>query len=289
MNSKYDFAFSEEEKNKMREEYLNGYSIRDIAKKYNIKSSLWIHKKLLEGIARNNSEAGVFAHKKHPDSFKHTDESKKKMREIRLTYMKEHPECTAWRKRNEPSYPEKCFIKFLKENEYDKKYFIEREKSVFPFYIDFAFMPDMVAVEIDGSQHILDEERIKRDKEKDELLISKGWKVLRVTENLVKTDWKQLKQSLDNILSSNIKLDKVGIFTLKGRTYEKKARNENGRTEKMEKSFFSQRKVKERPSYCELVELKRNLPMTKIGKIFGVSDNTIRKWIKQYEKFGNFK
>ena len=108
---------------------------------------------------RSLSEAIFIAHKNKPDKFKHTEKSKQKIREARLKYMKEHPENTAWRKRNLPSYPEECFIKFLSEKGYDKKFLIEREHPVFPFFIDFAFIDLKIAVEIDGSQHILDEKR----------------------------------------------------------------------------------------------------------------------------------
>lgn len=46
---------------------------------------------------------------------------------------------------------------------------------------------------------------------------------------------------------------------------------------------FHLRKV-ERPSYEILKELIENHPMTAIGKMFGVSDNCIRKWLKFYER-----
>jgi len=39
------------------------------------------------------------------------------------------------------------------------------------------------------------------------------------------------------------------------------------------------RKV-ERPSKKELEELLRKYPMTKVGRMYGVSDNAVRKWIK---------
>lgn len=42
------------------------------------------------------------------------------------------------------------------------------------------------------------------------------------------------------------------------------------------------RKVKIRPSREELKESIRNLPFTKIGSNYGVSDNAIRKWCKDY-------
>ena len=42
------------------------------------------------------------------------------------------------------------------------------------------------------------------------------------------------------------------------------------------------RKV-ERPSKKDLEELIKNHPITKIGKMHGVSDNAVRKWIKYYK------
>ena len=38
----------------------------------------------------------------------------------------------------------------------------------------------------------------------------------------------------------------------------------------------------ERPNKEELKQLIRTLPFTKIGEMFGVSDNAIRKWCKLY-------
>jgi len=46
------------------------------------------------------------------------------------------------------------------------------------------------------------------------------------------------------------------------------------------------RKV-DRPTKEELDYLIKNHPMTTIGKMYGVSDNAVRKWIKSYNKFGN--
>ena len=47
---------------------------------------------------------------------------------------------------------------------------------------------------------------------------------------------------------------------------------------------FNKRKVKNRPSLETLLEDLKTLPYTKVGKKYGVSDNCIRKWIKQYKK-----
>ena len=46
-------------------------------------------------------------------------------------------------------------------------------------------------------------------------------------------------------------------------------------------SHFLQRKA-ERPSKEELAELIRNTNWTQLGRMFKVSDNSVRKWAKQY-------
>jgi very-short-patch-repair endonuclease len=71
------------------------------------------------------------------------------------------------------SYPEQQFEKFLKEYGYADKYLIEREVSIFPYFIDFAFSDLKIAIEIDGSQH-LEEKRKESDNKKDELLQKNG-------------------------------------------------------------------------------------------------------------------
>lgn len=71
------------------------------------------------------------------------------------------------------SYPEKLFQELLIKYGFDKRYLIIREYCVFPYYIDFAFVDLKIAIEIDGSQHLLPE-RKKKDIKKDKLLITKG-------------------------------------------------------------------------------------------------------------------
>lgn len=50
----------------------------------------------------------------------------------------------------------------------------------------------------------------------------------------------------------------------------------------VECNSISQRKV-ERPPYDELKELVDKFNYTRVGRMFGVSDNAIRKWLKKYE------
>ena len=229
MKINYDKELTEEVKNSIIRDYVeNEYSIKEIIAKYNVKSKEYLCKKLLKNKIRSVSESGKLAHKKYQQNFKHTEETKNKIRKARLKFMKEHPEETAWRKKN-ISFPEKCFKKLLEENSIDKKFLIYREYSVFPYYIDFAFIDIKVAVEIDGSQH-LEEERQQNDRKKDELLTSKGWRVIRFTAFDVIKNSDAVLETLNKFIESNTVFEQVGIVR-KAKKYVKKPRNEYGYTE----------------------------------------------------------
>jgi very-short-patch-repair endonuclease len=269
----------EETKKDIKKDYENGLSIGKICKKYNISSKGYISNYVLSGKTRSLSESIKLAHKKYSESFKHTDETKKKMREKRLAWMKANPEKTAWRLKN-MSYPEKCFQKILEDNGLDKKYLIYREYSVFPYFIDFAFVNEKIAVEIDGSQH-LKEDRKKRDEEKDKLLISNGWKVLRIAAiEVIRDGTKALNAILELLMGSNKQYTKVGIFKAP-KKYEKVIRGEDGLSDKERLRAFNQRKV-ERPNKEELSNLLQKSNFTAIGRSYGVSDNAVRWWCKYY-------
>jgi very-short-patch-repair endonuclease len=79
---------------------------------------------------------------------------------------------------NEPSYPEKFFMKVI-ENEFNDKNYIN-EYPVGIYSIDFAWVDKKLAIEIDGDQHQRFEEYKLRDERKDSFLEIQGWKVLRI-------------------------------------------------------------------------------------------------------------
>ena len=279
MASKYDKYVEE-----IKKDYASGVlTIQEINEKYGIKSHCFVSG-VIGKEKRNRSDINRLARKKRPESYKRTEATKQKLREARYRFLEEHPEETAWRKRNKPSYPEKCFISFLKEKRYDTKYYIEREYPVFPYYIDFAFVNEKLAVEIDGSQH-LEENRKEKDLKKDSVLLSNGWKILRITEKIVKTDWDMIEKKLNELLVDvNIKYERVGLLTHRKPIKTREERDEYGRTEKQNTCFLSYRVVKDRPSKEELFGLlKQYKNFVEVGKMFNVSDNAIRKWCKWYK------
>jgi very-short-patch-repair endonuclease len=261
--------------------YVNDcYSVRDLRKKFKLQSN--DIKIILGDKIRSLSESNKLAHKKYPEKFKHSDETKKKLREIRLDFMKSNPEKTAWRLSN-VSYPEKLCIEYIEKNGLDKKYSIVREYSVFPYFIDFAFLNEMVAVEIDGSQHLLPE-RKERDNKKDKLLNDLGWLVVRISEKEIKTNIENVFNEIISILKDKPKINnhRIGLV-VKPKKYQKKERNEFGFTEKQIQTIKNQRRV-ERPQIDELKKLIKENGYRKTGKMFGVSDNAVRKWLESYKK-----
>lgn len=276
----YNEILSDETKQNIIKDYTdNKLSLREIKAKYDIKSSYFIDK-LLKGKTRSLSEANKLARIKNPSAYKITDEIKERMRIARYKYIREYPEKTVWAKRT-MSYPEKCFQKFLEENGYDKKFLIVREHPIFPYFIDFAFIDEKIAVEIDGIQHTFPE-RKESDIKKDALLREQGWKVLRFSERIVKTDWKIIKDELDKYINlDDYELhERVGILKHQPKKgWIKKERDANGRTKDEIERILKRRKV-ERPSKEELIQLISQYSILELGKQFGVSDTAIRKWLK---------
>jgi very-short-patch-repair endonuclease len=257
----------------------NEMSITRLCKKYNLGSN--IINDIIGDKKRTLVEANRIGKKLFP--LKHSDSSKAILRYKRLKYMEENPEKTAWRCSN-ISYPEKLFLEKITNSGLDKKYLIIREYSVFPYFIDFAFLNEKIAVEIDGGQHLLPD-RKNSDIVKDKVLNENGWKVVRVTENEVKTNIDNLFLVILNILGENdveIKNTKIGVF--KHKKSDKVKTIKSGLTDKEIERVLKQRKVI-RPDYSILIEDIKNLGYLGTGRKYGVSDNSIRKWIKWYKKY----
>ena len=190
------------------EDYLIGTTIKDLATKFNSSKNTISRFLKSHNALRSVSDAAKLFHKLNPKIRKHTPESKEKIRAARLRYMKENPNNTAWRKRNEPSYPEKIFINLCVDMGLPNLYDIEREYPVYPFYVDFAFINAKVAFEIDGSHHWLKDDVIANDKRKESLLQSLGWRIMRIPEFKLKRDIEQVINDVQLMLLDTSITDK---------------------------------------------------------------------------------
>ena len=79
---------------------------------------------------------------------------------------------------NEPSWPEKWFMKVIANEFTDKNYV--RERPFHRFSLDFAWEHKKKCIEIDGKQHETFPEQIERDLRKNKLLKNEGWQLLRL-------------------------------------------------------------------------------------------------------------
>lgn len=103
-----------------------------------------------------------------------------------------------WNSRNIVSYPEKFFMTVLNNNNIS----YQHNKKVGKYFIDFAITEKMVALEIDGKQHLI-EDRQKSDSLKDTFLKNNGWIVYRIP-------WK----SINNDLGKKYILDEINKFLI---------------------------------------------------------------------------
>lgn len=105
-----------------------------------------------------------------------TDETRKKLSD-RAKHLIREGKMKSWLSRSSrrPSYAEQFFINLFNSNKIEFK----REYQVGRVFIDFAFIENKRALEIDGKQHQWPERKAK-DIKKDAFLISEGWKVKRI-------------------------------------------------------------------------------------------------------------
>ena len=82
---------------KVKIDYIdNKLSIKKICEKYRIGKNKCC-RLISDKNIRSMRDALILAHKIYPESFKHSNEAKEKMRNARLKWMKENPYKTAWR------------------------------------------------------------------------------------------------------------------------------------------------------------------------------------------------
>jgi len=163
----------------IRKNYYEFMSIEEIKSKYGL-FNLDIHKALKGCQKRSLSEVCKRSHKEGKGN--------------------------NWRT-TEESYPEVFFEKFLINNGFKKNSDFIREKQISFYRIDFFFPKKMIAIEIDGLQHIRFNYQIEIDRRKNLFLKSQGIKVIRI---LWKDLFKDSKSKLF-IISEYLKGNKANI------------------------------------------------------------------------------
>lgn len=111
-----------------------------------------------------------------------SEKTKEKLRKKRFDFLIKKSGKTAWERRSagEMSYLEMWFDDTCRQNRIYEKYDVVYDLPVFPYFIDFAFLNEKIAVELDGKCHFKNKERLDHDFKKDQKLISEGWRVFRI-------------------------------------------------------------------------------------------------------------
>ena len=116
----------------------------------------------------------------------HSEETKNKISKARLKYLTENPDKVPYKLNHssKKSYPEKLFETALISSNITG-WVYGYQHGIYEY--DFAFVDLKIDIEIDGGTH--QTEKVQNiDKRRDAFSISKGWKVLRLTDKEIKTD-----------------------------------------------------------------------------------------------------
>jgi len=220
---------------------------------------------------------------------KHSEETKEKIRKKRIEYLKDNKKNTAWyhKGKRKMSYGEK-FIHtvFLKEKIYEK-YDIINEFCEYPYFIDFAFINEKVAVEFDGAVHFNNgEKRIEHDIERDNYLTSIGWRMYRLPYFEINSF--NINDLINFIGNSKTKNFEDNLITYK--QFKLKKRKED----LLKKEEKTKQKTKQIDTIKHTI-INSNIDFSKFGwvneasKIIGVTPQKVGKWMKRkmpefYEK-----
>lgn len=222
---------------------------------------------------------------------KHSNETKNKISKARKKYLKENPDKHPWKNNSKfKSNPCELFKEKLKKlNVIFSSEFTDPNWCRI-YAIDIAFPCHKIGIEINGNQHYnndgtLKDYYIKRNKYLTEL----GWYIYNIHYSIIYND----------ILSTNI-INDIKQHSLSQTEYDKYVDyyNKNkkkynciscgneitkySKSNKCNKCSKKEKRKVDRPNKEELKELIEKYNWCEIGRKFSVSDNTIRKWAKNY-------
>lgn len=280
--------------------YDNDKNWNDICDYFNISQNLIVQAKKL-GLfkSRSKSESISISLKNNPRS--HSEETKKKISEIRKKYLQENPDKVPYKLNHssKESYPEKYFTEVFKNEG------IEVVKSFYIglYELDFCIPNKKIDIEIDGNQHYYDEKIVESDKRRNKFLEDNGWDIIRVNwseyQSLSFKEKREYILNLKNYINNLIDIKPL-FETVKKEKKERKKIIEKKKKEISKKEYICKycsnictwkkdrcepcyrlqsRKV-DRPSIDQLKEDIEKLGYSGTGRKYGVSDNSIRKWIK---------
>ena len=261
----------------IQEKYNSGMSYRDIIKEFGINSSQ-IAKAVKSNLLKTRTfrEARILASKTKPR--KHTEETKKKLSELKIKYYQENPDKIPYRvyHSSKRSIPELIFEKALKDSNIQFK--SELPMGIYQF--DFAIENLKIAIEIDGDTH-KKEKIIKKDARRDEWSTNIGWRVIRFSASDIVKD----VNSCLNILLQSMNLPLLPIKQSPKKEYFCSCGKKINKGPKQCLECYTLNTLIERrkfnPTKEELEKLIWELPTIKIANLYNVSDKAIEKRCKK--------
>lgn len=268
----------------------------DVLKKFNINSTTLNNAvKLNLFKTRSKSESVSLSYKKKPRTL--SDETKKKISISRTKYLKEHPEKVPYLLNHYskgPSYPESYFDEIF-EGKFDYEKYLQASF----YHIDFAIINKKIAIEIDGDQHYLDKKIVQSDIRKDAYLTENCWDIIRIKWSDYQKMTREEKEKyisdllnyINNLSNSKPEIEYKKINNLSNSKpiieYKdnsiycvdcgKKISKTSIRC--VECAHLLQRKI-ERPPKDELLLMVKETSLEAVGRKYGVTGNSIKKWLK---------
>jgi very-short-patch-repair endonuclease len=132
------------------------------------------------------------------------EEMKNKIRKGRVKFLIENPGQHGAFDKSNKTYLENWFDEVLIKHDLYNQYNIKYNYSVYPYFLDFAFLDLKLDVEVDGKFHYMQEQNIEHDKKRNEYLINNGWKVFRISIDEVNKNADEIeKEFLDYLQKYN--------------------------------------------------------------------------------------
>lgn len=262
----------------IQQEHDNGLTMKDILRKYGFSMTTLTRAR----------KKGLFT-RKVTVKRKVSEDVRKKISEGRKKYLRENPDKHPWRDSNKfKSKP--CEYLKNKLNEFGVKFIEEYQPSKDRFFsIDIAFPNKKIGVEINGNQHYNEVGGLKPYyQERNNYLRSIGWDLFEIHYSLIYNET-FFYTLISNIINNSLSQEELDIFTEEQRKRKKTNKclgcgcNIRKNSKNCVKcSGLKHRVVKDRPTKEQLFVLLENNNYSALGRMFNVSDNSVRKWVKKY-------
>ena len=251
---------SKKELEAIRRYYEKGHTLRDVTKTFKISfCKLYrLRDKGLLILTRDKDTQKEICAAKHK-GLKHTQSTKDKLAQLRKEWIKNNPDRHPWKlahKSRGESYPEKYFREWLEKEGLP---FVQ-EYPYKTYHFDFL-VNNVVDLEIDGSQHKGWSKIVAHDLKRNKIVKAAGFIVKRISW----PDYKKLPAENKGKYLSELKK-----FLLGDRQKEVAIENVTSPA-KLKKEDPRKRQA--------LSMLKDGASYKEVGRTFGVSDNSVRKWI----------